>query len=169
MLAYDRNRPIIFLDIDGVLNRCGNLNGTGRMFEPECTWALKWVIEKTNAAIVLSSSWRYYVLDTDEFPSSMTLSGFEFLLRTHGLCPFGVHPVVVGTTAKDLPDNRLDGRLMRCEQIQEWIDRHKPERYVAIDDADLGMEFCEFVKTDGSVGLTIDNAIEVVRLLGVDV
>lgn len=167
-MGYDRSRPIIFLDIDGVLNRCGNPNGVGRMFEPECVWALSWIVEKTNAAIVLSSSWRYMTFDSEDSKAAMTLSGFEYLLRTHGLKVSTVSPILVGATEAD------DVECRREYQIANWARLNRVKQYVAIDDANLGCCLrgpakSDFVKTDGSVGLTIDNAIEVVRRLGVDV
>jgi hypothetical protein len=163
MIAYDRSRPIIFLDIDGVLNRCGNPHGVGRMFEPECVHALKWAIEKTNAAIVLSSSWRYMTFDSEDSKAAMTLTGFEYLLKTHGLSVSTAYPLVVGATASD------EDTEFRHNQITEWVRRNRQHRWLAIDDMQLEISEAFFVKTEGGVGLTIDNAIEVVRKLGVAV
>ena len=53
---------LIFLDVDGVLNR-GNTPGK---FEAECLDALKHVISKSDAKVVLSSTWRYTEETTGE-------------------------------------------------------------------------------------------------------
>lgn len=162
MIDYDRSRPIIFLDIDGVLNRCGCHDGTGHHFVPECVWALDWVLEKTNAVIVLSSAWRYMTFDTDEHKAAMTLPGFEYLLRTHGLrAPLS--PIIVDTTASDEAVDR------REDQIERWWLDHGHDRYVVIDDAPLGIRPGKFVNTVGRVGLTIDNAISAARILGANI
>lgn len=164
MIDYERSRPILFLDIDGVLNRidCNGVTGR-RLIEPECVWALGWIIEKTNAAVVLSSAWRYMTFDTEDHPAAVTLTGFEYLLKTHGLSVPTVHPIVVGTTPSD---EMVSNRVL---QIDYWVDRHKPPLYVAIDDMDLGNPFLSFIKTNGRVGLTIDNAIEAARKLGAEI
>ena len=46
---------LIFLDVDGVLNR----DTTEQHFEDDCLGALKYLVDKTGARIVLSSTWRY--------------------------------------------------------------------------------------------------------------
>ena len=69
---------IIFLDIDGVLNQTGN--AASLPFDPNCVMYLNHVIKETGAHIVISSAWRYQILE-----GHMTLKGFEFLMKTHGL------------------------------------------------------------------------------------
>jgi len=50
---------IIFLDIDGVLNVIPQgRDKYGMIFHPEFVENLKYIIEQTNAKIVISSSWR---------------------------------------------------------------------------------------------------------------
>lgn len=64
------NRPIIFLDFDGVLNteqhqaklavdRLPNKDAWGPLFDPRAVANLRKIIDATDAAIVISSSWRY--------------------------------------------------------------------------------------------------------------
>ena len=59
---------IIFLDFDGVLNSKKYIalkNEPGVCFDPECLNLLKEIVLKTNAKIVLTSSWREH-WDKDE-------------------------------------------------------------------------------------------------------
>ncbi len=49
-------RPVVFLDIDGVLHIAGCRPGT---FDRECVSALNWLTDAANARIVVSSTWRH--------------------------------------------------------------------------------------------------------------
>jgi len=72
---------VIFLDIDGVLNGhefCEHAKSCG--INPECVCELNRIIAATDAKIVLSSAWRYMV-----HGGALTLKGFEYMLRTHGV------------------------------------------------------------------------------------
>lgn len=64
------NRPVIFLDFDGVLNTerhqarlavegKPNKDAWGPLFDPSAVENLRLIIDNTDAAIVISSSWRY--------------------------------------------------------------------------------------------------------------
>jgi len=79
-------KKIIFLDIDGVLNNhvFDRIAGSSTIL-PVCVGQLNRIIHATGAAVVLSSAWRYMCLDGKEFPAGMTLKGFEYMLRTHGV------------------------------------------------------------------------------------
>lgn len=47
-------RRFIFLDIDGVLGHVGS----GEKLDPTCIAELDWLIERTDAEVILTSSWR---------------------------------------------------------------------------------------------------------------
>lgn len=47
-------KPILFLDIDGVLNRYASKEP----IEPDCVERLNQIVESTGAGIVITSSWR---------------------------------------------------------------------------------------------------------------
>ena len=49
----------IFLDIEGVLNDDGERRAGGEISCEEYVWNLREIVNKTNAEIILSSSWRY--------------------------------------------------------------------------------------------------------------
>lgn len=140
----EQKQAIIFLDIDGVLNSFKSFDwGTAplALLLPECVARFNRIIESTEAQIVLSSSWRHYVLG-----GSMTLLGLERLLRSHG-----VRGNLIDTTCDDEEADE------RGEQIRLWRRAHKHRgRYVVLDDLDDGISErgLNAVFTNGSVGLT---------------
>lgn len=167
-------RPLIFLDVDGVLNghewdaevMCGQIH-------PDKVARLNRILRETDARIVLSSAWRYIV-----HRGEANMMGMEWLLRSHGV----LANRLIGITRMDLmranpnydgtPASwpQLPGGGDRAEQVREWlaINRPGPVPYVVIDDLDLG--FTEaghpFVRTDGKVGLTDADAERAIALLG---
>lgn len=160
-------RPLIFLDIDGVLNRHGYNACSGvesSTIEPGAVASLNRILRESNAEIVLSSAWRYMV-----YGGAMSLRGFEYLLRTHGLA---VKDRLVGLTVTDeeIPN--------RGQQIVAWLNKHgKGRPYVVLDDggsvgpddwSDLGIEDAALtvVWCDGEKGLTeghADRALSALR------
>jgi HAD domain in Swiss Army Knife RNA repair proteins len=77
---------VIFLDIDGVLNRIGTFNRTKTRWggyvgmEPELVGRFNALVRKTGAEVVLSSTWRLH----SEWRETMKANGlsFVFLDRT---------------------------------------------------------------------------------------
>jgi hypothetical protein len=145
----------------------------------ECVEHLNRIIKETDAKIVLSSAWRYMILC-----GAMTCHGFEYMLRTHGICG----AKIIGTTASDeaIPE--------RADQIKAWLsawkqvqkaERPRPdevyllnladgklppvESYVVIDDDPMGIDGTSLksrlVKTDGAVGLTAADADKAIKIL----
>ena len=140
----------VLWDIDGVLTsfshsrlcsterREENLFGLD-WFDPACVRELKNVIDATGAAIVVSSSWR----------------------------ELGKGRLSVVWESENLP-GRLDGTtpewiLTKREAIQEWISAHPNDRYVILDDQDLG--FPHQVQTNTNLGLTQEDAIKAIAIL----
>jgi hypothetical protein len=177
---------LIFLDIDGVLN--GHQRQPGSPYcgiQQENVKPFNWLLERLEPQIVLSSAWRYIVHGKD-----MTLSGFEYMLLTHGVFP--IVNRIVGTT---IPDETCvhcgfkhrkrhkriitkDGLLAchecrktstRGEQVSRYRFAHAcvGRPYVVIDDIDIGIsaERHPFVKTHPGRGLTMAKAREVVKLM----
>ncbi|MGI9507634.1 MAG: HAD domain-containing protein [Geminicoccaceae bacterium] len=147
---------LIFLDIDGVLN--------DHEFDPvsdsctikrECVQQLNRILVETGAQIIVSSAWRYMVLN-----GAMTLRGFGYLLQTHGV----ITGRVWATTKLDI------GGESRGRQIRDWLSENTNGDipFVVLDDERL----CGFdevrdnlVLTDGSVGLTEADADKAIQIL----
>lgn len=154
-------RPIIFLDIDGVLNDgtyCGYSDSCA--IQKDKVFWLNTLLQFTEAQIVISSAWRYLVHN-----GYMTLKGFDAMMRTHGL----QKDRVIDVTRIDTPVpsyRRKDGKIRsnleneRGPQIRDWLNLH-PEvtRFVAIDDHDAGITSSgvPLVRTETKIGLTPDN------------
>lgn len=153
--------PIVFLDIDGVLNGhgmdpmslCGEIH-------PDKIRRLNRLLFITGAKIVLSSAWRYII-----HRHEAKLQGIDWLLRSHGLHSGRLHGI---TRADTMEPGEWDGRYWpvvneRGRQISDWLHDNwirqpygEKLRYVVIDDLDLGISEAghPLVLTDGRVGLT---------------
>lgn len=160
--------PLIFLDVDGVLN--------DHQFDPEVMCGqihrdkvgrLNRILRATGAGIVLSSAWRYIV-----HRSEANLMGMEWLFRSHGL----LAGRLVGITRSDtMEPKEYDGRPgtwpvvnERGRQIADWLaESGQDHPYVVIDDLDLGISDAghPFIRTDGKLGLTDDEADRAIELL----
>jgi len=154
--AAETPKLAIFLDIDGVLRRLEgrpviNLDGEvlplhliSRKFEAEAMRALKWLVHKTGAGIVLSSEWRRDNTLREEAGAT---------LRTQGLPPMrGLTPVfepreevAVGPKGSEEREKgaatmRLRWAERRAREISAYLrERPEVERWVALDDLDLSM------------------------------
>lgn len=147
---------IIFLDIDGVLNRLGtvvqgrtmiNFNGVIGM-EPELVKRFNELVRKTGARVVLSSTWRL----SDTWRADMRANGLEmeFLDRTDDLYD---------------PKKRFI-RTGRGIEINKWLSEHpKVEKYVIIDDDSDMLPGQVFFKTSSVSGLTHEIAEQIEKCL----
>lgn len=163
--------PLIFLDIDGVLNThetdpevlCGQIH-------PHKVRRLNQILRATGAKIVLSSAWRYIV-----HRGEANLMGMEWLLRSHGVLAGRLLAVTrpdrlrTFTTYNGVPA-AWPVENERGQQIAEWLADNggaKAYRYVVIDDLDLGIITAghPFVQTDGAVGLTDADVEDAIAIL----
>ena len=124
---------IIFLDFDGVMDTARyelilrisgrpSVDAYGTIFDPECVWNLKQIIDKTGAKIVVSSSWK-------------DLLSFEVLLDMWE--KRGLPGEVIGTTPYTLKCRN------RGDEIDLWLKECPEEcQYVILDDID-GSNFNE--------------------------
>lgn len=125
MIRKNPDCPIIFLDFDGVLstdNYLDLLSETksktsdywGRLFDPECVNSLKRIVDKTEARIVVTSSWRNY------------LSIWQFILMWKLRNMPGI---LAGVTPKS--------SIYRGNEIAKWLNIHRNiTNYIIIDDMD---------------------------------
>lgn len=163
-------RPILFLDIDGVLNnaewltadRCSR-ESWAEMLCPEMCARLDRVLRETGAEIVLSTSWR--VVHTCE--------QIEVWLRERG----APSARVIGRTPgrRETPSGIVlpgnEGR--RGHEIQAWLNRNPCERFAVVDDCnvhgadphELREVVSRFVQTSWDDGLTDDDADALIAML----
>lgn len=145
---------IIFLDVDGVLNNAatwqrrrpeGAFNHINQT-EPELIDRLAQIVHRTNAKIVLSSTWRM------DIQAIADLS--DYFAKIHSMSILDKTPW--------LPETRGD-------QIDKWYRKYDDiiSHYVIIDDDSdmLPEQLPYFVKTENSVGLTDQHVEKVVTIL----
>ncbi len=171
---------VLFLDIDGVLNgHEWDDEAKSCNIRRECVKHLNRVVRETGCRVVLSSAWRYMV-----HGGAMTLRGFGYMLRTHGLlADGGTMNLFVGLTDRDemdldplAPRERHAGE--RGRQCRKWLDERDgltPEgqwghvtAFAAVDDEDhdFAASGIPAVITNGGVGLTDADADRLIELLG---
>ncbi len=142
--------PFIFLDIDGVLNKHDAYANGYCGIDPICMSILNNIIHATNAKIVVSSAWRYFVLRGE-----MSLVGFQGMMCSHGL-QWGT---IVDLLPADIPDDSDKCSADRGIAVKDWLrTRYSVShrvRYVALDDLDLGYtkHGVRFIQTDSKGGL----------------
>ena len=127
-------KPIVFLDIDGVLLIQGC---SGRDFIPTCVHALNLLTDTTTAPILVSSVWRFN-------------HDIKEVLQGNG-----VKAHIVGVTP-DLLRGRFWRSFTRGAEINAWVKSHAPRPFVILDD-DNDMEDLSdhLVQTSWESGLTL--------------
>jgi hypothetical protein len=158
---------VLFLDIDGVLN--GHEKHPGSPYttiRPDCVQRLNKVLAKTHCSIVISSAWRYMLLTTKKkYRPPMTLTGFTYMLHTHGLVFSGNGSAIVGFTCADETIAERGGQI-----IHYVNDNPEVERWAIVDDDPMEMELPHrhrhrLVRTDGRHGLQDRDVRKLVKLL----
>ena len=151
------NRPVIFLDFDGVLNTeqylaqlaidgKPNKDACGPLFDPRVVANLRKILDATSVGIVISSSWRYL----------HRLSSLRKMWKE-----------------RDLPGEILDmipcgaTYISRGEDIECGLDRNGRPDYVIIDDIDdfFPSQHDRYVETNPIVGITGADAIKAIEIL----
>jgi len=157
--------PLVFLDIDGVLNSHDiNAHGYNTIHRDKVA-RLNQLVGLTEASIVISSAWRYMILG-----GAMTVDGFRYMLMTYGLAS---GTKVVGCTVSDeeIPE--------RGDQITAFLSTAEWPPYVVLDDGSetpqgkaqtmtqsLRARHGErWVLIDGRLGLTDDDVALAVHVL----
>jgi len=147
----DKNRPIIFMDHDGVIclatewgSRFKNKEGFDGLFDrfnEKAIKVLNQIIDETDCEIVISSDWRFHA----------TLSQMQQLYKERGI---GKPPIAY--TRSDLdwklfininPNKELEET--RIAEINSYVEEHKIKKWVAVDDMDLS-KLKNFVQTPRS-------------------
>ena len=147
---------IIFLDVDGVLNSLKHLkeeyqrnkrpySGFEYPFDSDCLNNLKYLVDETNAYLVITSTWRK--LDI----------GKSILLNE--LKKYGLDERVIGYT--DVLNTK------RGEEVKAYLSKLKDKVNFIILDDDSDFEDLEeyLINTDFKNGLTLDNTMEGIKKL----
>lgn len=155
------NKPVVFLDVDGVLHPFNGANST--IFHKSCMQILKRIISETNAEIVLSSSWRNFASMRNRLQANLHEYGLDFNRW--------VEPDSASYTSESVSGQKMS-------KILSFVLAHNPPEWVVLDDEDLvavsgtdpasvmvQLFGSRFVKTDPSVGLTPVDAEKVKNLL----
>lgn len=150
--------PILFLDIDGVLNsnhfmrqrlEAGEKN-VGHALDPDAVAQLQRIVDATGCSIVLSSTWRLI----------HTLADMRGRLIEAGMRS----PVPLRDKTPNLDTKGANGR--RGSEVQAWIDRAGFEgRFCCVDDDDDFQLHHNLVRTDHVVGMTKWEADQCIKFL----
>jgi len=157
---YLSSHKIIFLDFDGVLNNLTEMRAQSQsshptmfkqMFSYQNMKCLRKLIEITGAKVVLTTSHRY---------RDLTLAIFKEICKLNY-----IDGCVIDRTKDLYHENRqLSSAKIRVIEINEWLDRHPScVKYIVLDD--MNMELHNFIQTDLSSGLTMENVEKAIELL----
>lgn len=135
---------VLFLDVDGVLNRCG-MSAQG--LESDKLGLLRRIIMETGCNVVLSSTWRKF---------DRLLVRIKAEIELHDVTP-----------CLDEIQGGLWTAQPRGMEISTWLGNHpQVERYVILDDdSDMGALKPHLVGTQSFIGLTPRIAAEVIERL----
>ncbi len=161
---------IIFLDIDGVLcttrtcvaQRLGDpVSGRFREFDIVGCGLIRTICHKSDAKIVISSTWRLGADITGKNKEGFK-SSLHDNLEEGGLIQY-IHE---DWRTKDLRFSTED--IWRGHEIQEWLGRHpEVKKYVILDDdCDMLLEQKPyFVNTDANNGITYEDYKKIIEIL----
>ena len=165
---------VIFIDFDGVLNTERYITEAiendmpvrdkyGHMFDYKCIDALKTIVEKTGAKIVVSSSWRY-----------AGIKNMKDMWKDRHL-PGEVIDVTLSRDSSKLDEQKriykeLYGEHFydrtRGQEIDVYLKSHpKIDRYVIIDDDSDMLSDQNFVKVDAYNGLEEKHIENILKFL----
>lgn len=160
---------VIFLDIDGVLNsEFWNDShqkeiSDGSLNDEENVVLLGKLVRETEASIILHSGWRFW-FDEKLHPLRKEAEHLRNLLEKEGVYIVGRTP---DYTTEEIRRTKKFS-LVKAAEILGWLaDHQEVERWVVIDDLDLhNAEIAMHqIKTDPSIGLTMEDVEEAVMLL----
>ncbi len=104
----------IFLDIDGVIATSKTVKESSWDLTPECQKWLGFILKKTKAKIVLSSSWRLNSLE--ETKAYMIENGFSFTDSIIGITIRAYHYIN--------KEQKIHLSIPRGVEIKQWLDTH---------------------------------------------
>lgn len=165
--------PILFLDIDGVLNSVEyairtKIHGIWGLDSP-CVKRLQHIVDETQCDIVIMSTWRR-IHSLEEISEMLIAAGMRNPVRIIGATPADLH------TRKQFKGQRT----IRGHEVDAWLNAPENEnrvfyershtkqvRYCCVDDDTDFHSYQPLVRTSNEVGLTNEDADKIIaRLLG---
>ena len=156
-------RPVVFLDVDGVLHPFhGNLpESQVTTFHMDCMQRLQAIVERTDAEIVLSTSWRNFASTRNKLLANLGQFGMTFNKWIE-------------------PDSGImsSPSAGKLNKILDFVHCHAPVSWVVIDDEDLvalsglvktslmvQLFASRFVQTDSRTGLIDTDLTRIYEIL----
>lgn len=150
----------IFLDIDGVLNSehtldksCENMDQKmASIISDQLVKNLNYLVEKTDAKIILSSSWRTYFGDNINDPRNIFAMFLIHSLNKYNLKLHDMTPYPKGPHSSE-----------RGLEIKTYVEQNNITDYVVIDDEEFSdfkthLDMSRFIQTNfGDETTTIEN------------
>ncbi len=166
---------VIFLDVDGVLNNDESLMLDDSLDET-LLLRLRDLIKRTNANIILSSSWRLCFKPLCSIMSRLEKIG----LHISGMTPNGVSLEWLAQRGIKPTNRYLDsytnweGKTTkittdRGAEIMKWLSENEVESFVILDDEDFDIQKYypnNFIKTKFKTGLTQADVNRAAKILG---
>ena len=143
------------------MNRNTPKDKYGYAFDPNAVSNLKKILDQTGADIVISSSWKSFgYSELEEMWEERGLPG-----KLIGITPNSVSDEMLLNA--DLDNMELFS--IRGMEIKEWLSKkgRSISHYAIIDDMDnmLPEQQSHFVKTDPEIGITKENADQVIAII----
>ncbi len=163
------DEKVLFLDIDGVLNSnvWNDSHPTeisdGMLIDEEKIKLLALLVRETDAEIILHSGWRFW-FDSQLKPLCAKANNLVELLSKENLYISGITPDL---TTEEIRKTRKFS-LVKADEILLWLKlHHSVAAWVVLDDLDLHNDQIEQhqVKTDPTIGLTLKNVKQAVKIL----
>jgi len=137
-------RPVIFLDIDGVLAPIHRWDRYGDL-DPACVHVLNAIVARAGADVVVSSTWRY----------GKTVAELQQILEGAGFAGRVIDTTPIGTPGAS-----------RGDEIAAWLAGHDASGYAIIDDhVDVGELRAHLIQTHPARGLQPSDAPRVIATL----
>lgn len=150
-------RPVIFLDIDGVVVTPASLEAGGpRNADARCVANLNALVETADAEVVISSSWRLRH-SLDMIRQTLCAAGFRWPERVIDTTVHLHYRVERGVTV---------GRAERADEIRTWLAHNHRDRFVVLDDewdAEIEGHFVRTSYDDGVGERDVELALSILQ------
>lgn len=134
---------VVFLDVDGELTYSNYSNEETANIDIEKVKLLKEICDKTNAKVVISSSWRGYDNYTPKIYNVLINILNQYGIEVIGNTPYipsefegDCSNIVIETIVEDLPEFQTKYGTGRAAEVQSWINEHEVKNFVILDDED---------------------------------